>query len=148
MLRRLRANRRFAFDRPAKKKVFLKPDKIEHVPNSDPKVLYLRGLWTQFFRVDEAVKAAMPKADVTDGWLDASPVGLTFTYFPADYPNLMSNDLIVLAVVTAPEQGAATANLLAPIVIDPRKRIGIQAVRLDSRYSHQQPLPKMSHACL
>ena len=61
---------------------------------------------------------------------------------------VLSNDLIVLAVVTAPEQGAATANLLAPIVIDPRKRIGIQAVRLDSRYSHQQPLPKMSHACL
>jgi uncharacterized membrane protein len=90
-----------AFDRPAKKKAFLKPDKIEYVPNADPKVLYLRGLWTQFFRVDEAVKAAMPKAAVADGWLDGSPVGLTFTFFPADYPSLMSYDLIVLGNVPA-----------------------------------------------
>ncbi len=60
---------------------------------------------------------------------------------------VLSNDLIVLAIVTAPEQGVATANLLAPVVIDPRKGIGIQAVRMDSCYSHQQPLPEMSRAC-
>lgn len=34
-----------AFDRPAKQKVYLKPDVIQYVPNKDPKILYLRGLW-------------------------------------------------------------------------------------------------------
>ena len=101
-----------AFDRPAKKKVFLKPDKIEYVANSNPKVLYLRGLWTRFFRVDEAVKAALPKATVTDGWLDASPVGLTFTFFPADYPTLMSNDLIVLGNMPAAPLGLVGQEML------------------------------------
>jgi flagellar assembly factor FliW len=67
---------------------------------------------------------------------------------PADrHEFVMSNDLIALAIVTAPEQGPATANLLAPIVIDSRQRIGIQAVRMDTRYSHQHALPEAGLRC-
>ena len=90
-----------AFDRPAKQKVYLKPDVIKYVPNAEPKVLYLRGLWHEFFRVDDAVKAAFPTATVKDGWLDSSPVGLALSYFPGDYPSLLSYDLIVLGNLPA-----------------------------------------------
>jgi len=90
-----------AFDRPAKKKVYLKPDVIKYVPNAEPKVLYLRGLWHEFFHIDEAVKAAFPTATIKDGWLDSSPVGLALSYFPGDYPSLMSYDLIVLGNLPA-----------------------------------------------
>ena len=90
-----------AFDRKPKQKVYLKPDVIQYTAHAEPKVLYLRGLWTKFFRVDEAVKAALPKATVTDGWLDASPVGLSLSYFPPDYPALTSYDLFVMGNVPA-----------------------------------------------
>ena len=85
-----------AFARPAKQKAYLKPDVIRYVPNAEPKVLYLRGMWHEVFRADEAIKAAFPAATVTDGWLDSSPVGLALTYFPGDYPALLSYDLIIL----------------------------------------------------
>ncbi|MHB9132094.1 MAG: hypothetical protein ACYDBB_13550 [Armatimonadota bacterium] len=90
-----------AFERPAKQKVYLKPDVIAYTPNAEPKVLYLRGMWHEFFRADEAIKAAFPKATVTDGWLDSSPVGLAVSYFPGDYPSLTSFDLIILGNVPA-----------------------------------------------
>ena len=67
---------------------------------------------------------------------------------PADRREfVLSNDLIALAIVTAPESGPATANLLAPIVIDRGKGIGIQAVRMDARYSHQHVLPEAGLRC-
>jgi uncharacterized membrane protein len=84
------------FDRPAKQKVFLKPDKIEYKANLTPKVLFFRGLFNRQFGVDAAVKAAFPGVTIKDAWLDQSPVGQLYTYFPADYPELLSYDLIIL----------------------------------------------------
>jgi flagellar assembly factor FliW len=48
--------------------------------------------------------------------------------------------MVALSILSAPENGPLTANLLAPVVIDPRTRRAVQAVRVDSRYSHQHPL--------
>ena len=48
--------------------------------------------------------------------------------------------LACLAVVSIPETGPPTANLLAPVVIDSSSRLGVQAVRSDARYSHRQAL--------
>ena len=90
-----------AFNRPVKQKAYLKPDVIEYKPNADPKVLCLRGLWTDFFRVAPALSNAFPKVTIQNGWLEGSPVGLAFTYFPPDYPSLMSRDLVVLGNVPA-----------------------------------------------
>jgi flagellar assembly factor FliW len=52
----------------------------------------------------------------------------------------IKQDVICLAVLAAPENGRWTANLLAPVLIEPRSRRGVQAVRMDSRYSHQHPI--------
>jgi flagellar assembly factor FliW len=45
-----------------------------------------------------------------------------------------------LTILTIPEQGPTTVNLAAPIVINPARNIGVQAVRSDRRYSHAQLL--------
>jgi len=49
---------------------------------------------------------------------------------------------LVLVVVVAPTDGATvTANLLAPIVINPERMIGIQLILSDHRARAKEPLP-------
>lgn len=52
----------------------------------------------------------------------------------------VQDKLISLAVLASAENGQWAANLLAPILIEPRNRRGVQAVRVDSRYSHRHPI--------
>jgi flagellar assembly factor FliW len=49
-------------------------------------------------------------------------------------------EVLCLALLCAPEGGPMTANLLAPVVVNPRTRVAVQAVRADARYSHQHLL--------
>jgi flagellar assembly factor FliW len=51
-----------------------------------------------------------------------------------------SNDLLCLAILCAPENGPLTANLLAPVVVNLKTRVAVQAVRADNRYSHRHPV--------
>jgi len=48
-------------------------------------------------------------------------------------------DLLCLAILVVTEN-CPTANLMAPVVINLKNRRGVQAVRVDKRYSHQHPL--------
>ncbi len=50
-------------------------------------------------------------------------------------------DVLLLALLCAPENGPLTANLLAPVVINLHNHRAVQAVRSDLRYSHQHPIP-------
>ncbi len=45
-----------------------------------------------------------------------------------------------LALLSVREGEAATANLLAPVVVNPANRRAVQAVRRDRRYSSREPL--------
>ncbi len=47
---------------------------------------------------------------------------------------------VCLAVITAAEDSPPTANLLAPIVVNPASLRAVQAVRSDRNYSHIHPL--------
>jgi len=58
-----------------------------------------------------------------------------------------TDDVICLAILAPAEDGQFTANLLAPVVIDPKTRRAVQAVRVDSRYSHQHPLARQETSC-
>jgi flagellar assembly factor FliW len=49
-------------------------------------------------------------------------------------------DVLLLALLCAPENGPLTANLLAPVVVNLRTHVAVQVVRSDSRYSHQHPI--------
>jgi flagellar assembly factor FliW len=50
------------------------------------------------------------------------------------------DDVVCLAILAVLDGKTFTANLLAPVVIHPQTRVGVQAVRTDTRYSHQFPL--------
>ncbi|HTC89821.1 MAG TPA: flagellar assembly protein FliW [Bryobacteraceae bacterium] len=49
-------------------------------------------------------------------------------------------DVMVLALVSLHGEFLATANLMAPIVLNVKTRRGLQAIRRDTRYSHEHPL--------
>lgn len=51
------------------------------------------------------------------------------------------DDNLVRLAITAFEPGESpTANLLAPILVHPGRRLGIQSIQLESGYSHREPL--------
>lgn len=66
--------------------------------------------------------------------------------YPLDEIALLKTDdpksLITLVFITIPpgEPHRSTANLMAPICINPANRIGKQVILQHSRYSHQEPL--------
>lgn len=52
----------------------------------------------------------------------------------------IGSEVLVLTLLSIRENAPATANLLAPVVINLATRRAIQAIRLDRTYSHEQPL--------
>jgi len=52
----------------------------------------------------------------------------------------VGDEVMVLALVSLHGKLQATANLMAPIVLNLRTRRGLQAIRRDARYSHAHPL--------
>ena len=65
---------------------------------------------------------------------DAGLLGFTASSVPS-----IGHDLLCLFLVTTGDE-TATANLLAPVVINPMNRKGTQVIQFDSGYSHQHPL--------
>jgi len=56
-------------------------------------------------------------------------------------------EVTCLAIVAVTENGPITANLLAPIVMSRGERRALQAIRIDTTYSHEHPLTAVRHAC-
>jgi len=54
--------------------------------------------------------------------------------------------MLALALVSLHDGLSATANLMAPIVVNVRARCAVQAIRMDRRYSHQHPVPGLGIA--
>jgi flagellar assembly factor FliW len=52
----------------------------------------------------------------------------------------LGGEVMVLALVSLHGEFLATANLMAPIVLNVKTRRGLQAIRRDMRYSHEHPL--------
>jgi flagellar assembly factor FliW len=55
-----------------------------------------------------------------------------------------SAGITCLAVIAVAENGAITANLLAPVLINLDDKRGVQAIRVDSIYSHEYPVTGFS----
>ena len=70
--------------------------------------------------------------------LQDDDAGLLGFAAPASVPSI-GHDLLCLFLVTTGEE-TATANLLAPVVINPMNRKGTQAIQFESGYSHRHPL--------
>jgi len=52
----------------------------------------------------------------------------------------LGNEVVVLGLVSVQEDEPATANLMAPLVMNLKNRRALQAIREDSLYSHQHPI--------
>jgi len=50
--------------------------------------------------------------------------------------------ILALALLSLHDGFPATANLMAPVVVNVATRRALQAIRADQRYSHQHPLPQ------
>jgi flagellar assembly factor FliW len=52
----------------------------------------------------------------------------------------LGREVLVLALVSLHDGFSATANLMAPVVLNLETRRGLQAIRPDRLYSHQHPI--------
>jgi flagellar assembly factor FliW len=66
----------------------------------------------------------------------------------ADRQPELATEVAVLVLLSVHDGLSATANLMAPIVVNLKTRRALQAIRQDSVYSHQHPVPRfMEQAC-
>lgn len=78
--------------------------------------------------VDETYQLAIAPEDLGD-------LGLDTQHQPR-----LGSEVTVLALVSMHDEFLATANLMAPIVLNVQIRRGLQAIRHDSCYSHEYPI--------
>src|SRR5579863_9896079 len=57
-----------------------------------------------------------------------------------DHEPTPKDGILVLALVSLHDGFSATANLMAPIVVNIQTRHAVQAIRIDQAYSHQHPV--------
>jgi flagellar assembly factor FliW len=93
-------------------------------------------LWLQ--SLDE-VNVALPVADPWSFFPDYEPRLPTFARISLELER--AEDFAVLAVTVIPESGQPTMNLLAPIVINLRTRVGRQVTVEGGDYSMRVPIP-------
>ena len=81
--------------------------------------------------------------------LAVSPDDLQALSLPEDRQPAIGPEVLVLTLLSIHEEAPATANLLAPVVVNLANRRALQAVRYDSVYSHAQALVshKEEYAC-
>jgi flagellar assembly factor FliW len=72
--------------------------------------------------------------------LELAPEELTELQFPLGLKPVIGQDVLCAAILSSGDGQAPTANLMAPIVVSLKAKIGIQAIRNESGYSHRHPL--------
>jgi flagellar assembly factor FliW len=99
--------------------------------------------------------AAFPVLAVDQGYqLGIAPEDLEELGLDARRQPALGSEVIVLALLSLDGEFRATANLMAPVVLHVATRRGLQAIRRDSRYSHEHPMAATAvkqrapeHAC-
>ncbi len=79
--------------------------------------------------------------------LAVSPEDLAELELDPDRQPELTREVLVLALVSLHDGLSATANLMAPIVVNLNTRRALQAIRRDSAYSHRQALPGGDTTC-
>ena len=65
---------------------------------------------------------------------------LAALHLPADRQPRIGEEILCAAIVTTGEGGEPTANMMAPVVVNLKEQIGLQAIQADSPYSHRHPV--------
>ena len=61
---------------------------------------------------------------------------------------ILGSEVVVLTLISLDDEFVASANLMAPVVLNVKTRRGLQAIRRDRLYSHQHPVPQQQEqAC-
>lgn len=85
--------------------------------------------------------AAFPVLAVDGGYqLGIAPEDLEGLGLDAGRQPALGSEVRVLALLSWHGEFRATANLMAPVVLHGATRRGLQAIRRDSRYSHEHPV--------
>ncbi|MDQ2898936.1 MAG: flagellar assembly protein FliW [Acidobacteriota bacterium] len=104
-------------------------------PGAAP-VLFLQSVSQQDLRLPAVpVHAVDPVYRLAVNEDDLATLGL-----PGGRQPSIGSEVMCLAVVAATPNGVATFNLLAPIVVNVKTRQALQAIRVDSAYSHEHCL--------
>lgn len=104
-------------------------------PDSSP-LVFLQSLGRP-----ELVFLALPALVIEPGYqLDVPHEERALLGLPADVPLIIGRDLLCLAILTVAGCGPATANLMAPVVVNLATRRGAQVIQTDSSYSYRHPL--------
>jgi len=72
--------------------------------------------------------------------LAIAPEDLEELSLDAERQPVLGAEVTVLALISLHDELLATANLMAPVVLNVNMRRGLQAIRRDSRYSHEYPI--------
>jgi len=72
--------------------------------------------------------------------LTVSPEDLVALELNPERQPLLASEILAVALISQHDGFPATANLMAPIVVNLKTRRALQAIRRDSRYSHQHPV--------
>jgi flagellar assembly factor FliW len=78
--------------------------------------------------------------------LAIAPEDLEALSLPSARQPALGADVVVLALISLNDEFVATANLMAPVVLNVKTRRGLQAIRRDRLYSHQHPVPQGGEA--
>ena len=83
----------------------------------------------------------LPVQTITPDYrFELQPEDLEALGLPADSRPESGRDLVLLAVVSVNDSAAPTANLLAPVVIHPGNRRGVQVIQAESGHALRHPL--------
>ena len=106
-----------------------------HPPGTTP-VLFLQSLTHADLRLPVVpVHIVDPVYQLAVNEDDLAVLGL-----PVDRQPEIGSEILCLAVVAASGEYSATFNLLAPIIVNLKTRRALQAIRVDSAYSHEHSL--------
>ena len=73
----------------------------------------------------------------SDYALSVAPEDLEALGLETSRQPVLGHEVVLLALISLDDQFVATANLMAPVVLDVKTRRGLQAIRRDRLYSHQ-----------
>jgi flagellar assembly factor FliW len=115
-----------------------------NIPGKEPLVFLQSALRPGLCFLALPIRVIDPEYQLSVSFEDLRLLELETTRQP-----MIGSEVLVLAVLSIESGQDATANLLAPIVINLEKQRAVQAVRCDSVYSHRQTLPQLarSEAC-
>jgi len=102
----------YAIPSPPKRRALIKPDRIVRIKAPTPQVLYLKGLLSPAYGIEQAIAEAAPGATVKAGYAYNGVFGPQLDYFPYDYNVLMRFDVVIIGDLSATQLGPVALEML------------------------------------